>query len=113
LLTDSSSGVSALVTPRDILGTVRTGAGGEAGAEDLQLQYIQQRGRIVVGNMVVTSGSVDEPAEVDSIFPPGIPIGAVSKVDLEERRLYGRVHIKPYADIRDVQLVQVLTKKGR
>lgn len=113
LLTDSSSGVSALVAGRDILGTVRTGAGGEAGAEDLQLVYIQQRGRIAVGDMVVTSGSVDTPNEVESIFPAGIPIGEISKVDAEERRLYGRVHIKPYADIRDAQLVQVLTRRGR
>lgn len=113
LLTDSSSGVAAMIAKRNILGVVKTGAGGEAGADDLQMVFIQQRGRIVKGDMVVTSGTVDDPSRVDSIFPAGIPIGAVSEVDTEERRLYGRVHIQPYADMRDVQLVQVLTRGGR
>jgi rod shape-determining protein MreC len=113
LLTDSASGVAALIAPRNILGVVKTGAGGAAGAEDLQMVFIQQRGRIREGDMVVTSGTVDDPSRVDSIFPAGIPIGEVTEVDSEERRLYGRVHITPYADIRDSQLLQVLTRGGR
>lgn len=113
LMTDSASGVAAMVAKRNILGVIKTGAGGEAGADDLQMVFIQQRGRIAKGDMVVTSGTVDDPSKVDSIFPAGIPIGAVSEVDTEERRLYGRVHIQPYADMRDVQLVQVLTRGSR
>ncbi|MGH2958507.1 MAG: rod shape-determining protein MreC, partial [Solirubrobacterales bacterium] len=113
LLTDSASGVAALIAPRNILGVVKTGAGGEAGAEDLQMVFIQQRGRIAKGDMVVTSGTVEDPSRVDSIFPAGIPIGQVTEVDSEERRLYGRVHIEPYADIRDAQLLMVLTRGGR
>jgi cell shape-determining protein MreC len=112
-LTDSSSGVAALIAKRDILGVVKTGSGGSAGAEDLQMVFIQQRGRIVKGDMVVTSGTVEDPSKVDSIFPAGIPIGEVSEVDPEERTLYERVHIEPYADIRDAQLLQVLTRGGR
>lgn len=113
LLTDSSSGVSAVIAKRNILGVVKTGAGGEAGADDLQMVYIQQRSRIVKGEMVVTSGTVDSPSKIVSIFPAGIPIGAVSEVDAEERRLYRRIRIRPYADIRNVQLVQVLTRGRR
>jgi rod shape-determining protein MreC len=113
LLTDSSSGVASLIAKRNILGVVKTGAGGEAGAEDLQMVFIQQRGRIAKGDMVVTSGTVDDPSKVDSIFPAGIPIGAVTEVDAEERQLFKRVHLEPYADMRDVQLVQVLTRGGR
>jgi rod shape-determining protein MreC len=113
LLTDSTSKVSALIATRNILGLVQPGAGGEAGADDLQMAFIQQRKRIAKGDMVVTSGSVDDPSKVDSIFPAGIPIGEVSEIDAEERRLYGRVHIRPYADIRDAQLLQVLTRGGR
>ncbi len=110
LLTDSSSGVAAVVAKRNIFGVVKAGAGGEAGAEDLQLVYLLQRGAIRVRDMVVTSGTVEDPAKVDSLFPAGIPIGRVSQVDEEERRLYERVHIEPYADMRDVQLIQVLTR---
>lgn len=111
LLTDASSGVGAVIAKRNILGVVKTGAGGEAGAEDLQMVYLLQRGPIRVGDMVVTSGTVEDPERVDSLYPAGIPIGAVSKVDPEERRLYERVHIQPYADMRDVQLVQVLVRE--
>lgn len=111
LLTDSRSGVGAKVSGKNILGVVRTGSGGEAGASDLRLDYIRQRGSIRVGELVVTSGTVTEPSDVDSLFPPGIPIGEVSKVDSEERRLYGRVHIKPFADMQDISVVQVLTKR--
>ncbi|MBI4897304.1 MAG: rod shape-determining protein MreC [Actinobacteria bacterium] len=110
LLTDSSSGVGAVVSGKNILGIVQTGSGGEVGAEDLQLSYIRQRGTIRVGNMVVTSGTVSDPALVKSLFPAGIPIGSVSKVDLEERQLYGRVHLTPFADMRDLRIVEVLTR---
>lgn len=110
LLTDASSGVGAVIAKRNILGVVKTGAGGEAGAEDLQMVYLQQRGPIRVGDMVVTSGTVDNPEKVDSIYPTGIPIGQVSKVDEQERRLFGKIHIAPYADMRDVQIVQVLVR---
>lgn len=110
LLTDSSSGVAGRVAGKNILGIVKTGAGGRAGAEDLQLAYVRERGEIRVGNMVITSGTVTEPTEVESLFPAGIPIGEISRVDSEERQLYGRVHLKPFVDMRDIQIVQVLTK---
>ncbi|MFY9265531.1 MAG: rod shape-determining protein MreC [Solirubrobacterales bacterium] len=113
LLTDASSGVAGIVAGKKILGIVQTEAGGQAGADDLQLAYVRQRGAIRVGNIVVTSGTVNEPSQVTSLFPPGIPIGKVSKVDPEERQLYGRVHLNPFVDMRDIQIVEVLTRKGR
>lgn len=113
LLTDSASGVASMVAGKSILGIVKTGAGGSAGTGDLQLAYIPQRGAIRLGNIVVTSGTVSEPNQVDSLFPAGIPIGEISEVNGEERRLYGRVHLKPFVDMRDVQILEVLTAKGR
>jgi rod shape-determining protein MreC len=112
LLTDSSSGVGGMVAGKSVLGIVQTGSGGEAGADDLQLSYIRQRIAINVGNMVVTSGTVSLPSQVNSLFPPGIPIGQISKVDPEERQLYGRVHLMPFVDMRGLQIVEVLTRGG-
>lgn len=112
LLTDSSSGVAAMVAGKELLGVVQAGAGGESGADDLQLAYIRQRRPVRVGNMVVTSGTVSEPNDVKSLFPPGIPIGRISRVDPEERQLYGRVHLTPFVDVRDLQVVEVLTQGG-
>jgi rod shape-determining protein MreC len=111
LLTDSSSGVASMIAGKNILGVVKTGAGGQAGADDLQMAYIGQNGRIRPRNMVVTSGTVTDPTLVDSLFPPGIPIGAVSTVNTEERQLFNRVHLTPFVDMRNIQLVEVLAKK--
>lgn len=113
LLTDSSSGAAGMISGKSILGIVQAGSGGEAGADDLQLAYIRQRGTIGVGNTVVTSGTVSDPSLIRSLFPAGIPIGEVSKVDSEERQLYGRVHLTPYVDMRDLRIVEVLTERDR
>lgn len=112
LITDSSSGVAAIVPGRRILGIVRARAGGEAVAEDLYLDFIRQRGELRPREQVVTAGMVSDPDEVPSVFPAGIPIGAITKVDPEERDLYQRVHMRPYADMRELTLVQVLVKSG-
>jgi rod shape-determining protein MreC len=108
LITDPSSGVAAIVPGPRILGIVRARAGGEATAEDLYLDFIRQRGELRPRSQVVTAGEVTDPDEVPSVFPSGIPIGEITKVDPEERDLYQRVHMRPYADMRALQLVQVL-----
>lgn len=112
LITDSSSGVAAIVPGPRILGIVRARAGGEATAEDLLLDFIKQRGELRPGEQVVTAGNVSDPDDVPSVFPAGIPIGEITDVDPEERDLYQRVHMRPYADMRSLQLVQVLIPSG-
>ncbi len=112
LITDSSSGVAAIVPGPRILGVVRARAGGEADADDLLLDFIRQRGELRPGAQVVTVGEVTDPDDVPSVFPPGIPIGEIVKVDPEERDLYQRVHMRPYADMRSLRLVQVLIPEG-
>ena len=57
------------------------------------------------------SPPASSPTSVKSIFPRGIPIGRVSRVDLDEVELYQRVHIKPFADLRRIDFVQVLTQR--
>lgn len=109
LLPDSNSGVSAMVAGKSVMGIVQSGPGGQSG-DELQLTFIRQRAEIRVGDMIVTSGTVSDPGRVRSLFPIGIPIGEVSRVDAEERRLYGRVHVRSYVDMRDLQLVEVLTR---
>ena len=67
--------------------------------------------RVTEGTTVVTSG-FNSAASVESIFPRGIPIGRVTRVDPDEVELYQRVHIKPFADLRRVDFVQVLTRRA-
>jgi rod shape-determining protein MreC len=65
---------------------------------------------VTENTIVVTSGFTS--SKVESLFPRGIPIGEVTEVDLDEVELYQRVHIRPFADLRRIDIVQVLTRKG-
>jgi rod shape-determining protein MreC len=78
--------------------------------EDLLLEHVESGRRVTENTLVVTSGFTS--SRTESLFPRGIPIGRVTKVDLDELETYQRVHVKPFADLRRIDLVQVLTRKG-
>jgi rod shape-determining protein MreC len=104
LITDGSSAVSAEVVPLGASGIVTPQVGNP---NDLLLDYIQRGRDIVKGQTVVTSGFTS--SKLESLFPKGIPIGRVTRVEPGELELYQRVHIQPFADLRRMDYVQVLT----
>ena len=104
LITDESSSVSAEVMPEGSAGLVEPEVGNP---DDLLLNYVQKDANLKPGQTVLTSGFTS--GRGDSLFPRSIPIGQVKRVDPSEVELYQRVHIKPYADFRRVDYVQVLT----
>ncbi len=108
LITDASSAVSAQVMPNGANGIIRPQVGKP---DDLLLDFVERGRRVTKGATVVTSGF--RSSRVESNFPRGVPIGRVSRVDLDEVELYQRVHVKPFADLRRIDYVQVLTAKGR
>jgi rod shape-determining protein MreC len=108
LLTDASSAVSAQVMPEGANGIVKPEVGNP---RDLLLDFVEKGRRVTEGTTVVTSGFTS--SRVESLFPRGIPIGTVTEVDLDEIELYQRVHIKPFADLRRLDWMQVLTARGR
>jgi len=107
LITDGQSGVSAQVFPAGVTGVVRPEVGNP---DDLLLEHVESGRRVTEDTLVVTSGFTS--SRTESLFPRGIPIGRVTKVDLDELETYQRVHVKPFADMRRIDLVQVLTRKG-
>jgi rod shape-determining protein MreC len=107
LITDASSAVSAQVMPEGANGIVKPEVGNP---NDLLLDFVQKGRRVTEGTTVVTSGFTS--SRVESLFPRGIPIGRVTKVDLDEIALYQRVHMKPFADLRRLDFVQVLTRRS-
>ena len=107
LITDGESGVSAQVFPAGVTGVVRPEVGDP---EDLLLEHVESGRRVTENTLVVTSGF--KSSRTESLFPRGIPIGRVTKVDLDELETYQRVHVKPFADMRRIDLVQVLTRRG-
>jgi rod shape-determining protein MreC len=108
LITDEGSGVSATIDASGVTGIVQPAVGSP---NDLRLEFIRHADRIKTGQALVTSGT--SASRLPSLFPPGIPIGRVSKVDAQEVDLYQRVHVRPFAELRRLDYVQVLTRPGR
>ena len=106
LITDGQSGVSAQVLPMGVTGVMRPAVGNP---EDMLLESVESGGRVREHTLVVTSGFTS--SRLESLFPRGIPIGRVSKVDLDELESHQRVHVKPFADLRRLDIVQVLTRR--
>jgi rod shape-determining protein MreC len=99
--------VSAQVVPAGVTGVVRPEGGNP---EELLLEHVESGRRVTENTLVITSGFTSSKSE--SLFPRGIPIGRVTKVDLDELETYQRVHVKPLADLRRLDIVQVITRKG-
>jgi rod shape-determining protein MreC len=104
LITDADSAVTARVTPSGATGVVEPDVGNP---NDLQLDYLERGTNIAQGQMVVTAGF--STGDLGSIFPPGIPIGKITRASVEEQQAYQRVHLSPFADLRDMDFVKVLT----
>jgi rod shape-determining protein MreC len=104
LITDHRSAVSARVLPDGPLGVVKPEVGDP---DDLLLDFIQEDREISRGQRLVTAGSTA--SDLESLFPPGIPIGEVTNAEIQAQDTYQQVHLKPYADLRDFDYVQVLT----
>ena len=107
LITDGESAVSAMAVPDGTSGVVRTPVGDP---DDLQLDFVRKVNSIRKGQTVITSGF--RRGKLESLYPRGIPIGAIREVDSDELETYNRVHVEPFADFRRIDLVQVLTGGG-
>jgi rod shape-determining protein MreC len=103
LMTDHTSGVSAQVVPDGASGLVKARVGDPT---DLLLDFVEKGRPVLKGATVVTAGW--RSSKLESLFPRGIPIGRVTRVDTRERELYQRVHLRPFADLRRLNLVEVL-----
>jgi rod shape-determining protein MreC len=103
LIVDPSSAVSAQVLPDGKFGVVRPKVGNP---NDMQLQYLDKNTKVAKGDLVITSGTTD--AKLESLFPKGVPIGRVKRVDRDELDIYERIHIEPFADFKRMEFVQVL-----
>ncbi|MGE5635466.1 MAG: rod shape-determining protein MreC [Nocardioidaceae bacterium] len=106
LISDADSAVSAQVMPDGANGIAKPAVGDP---RELVLDYVEKGRRVSEGSTVVTSGF--KSSDVESLFPRGIPIGRVTKVDLDEVELYQRVHLRPFADLERLDWVQVLTRR--
>jgi rod shape-determining protein MreC len=105
LLTDQDFGVSALDAKSSEPLSVEAAPGTPG---DLLIDFVPNALAVRRGDSIVTAGTTSE--RLPSPFPPGILIGIVNRVDIGEGELDRRIHVKPAADLRRLDIVRVLTK---
>lgn len=108
LIADHSSAVSAKVVPLGAQGLVKPNVGDPG---DLILDFIDSTKHVHKGQAVVTAGWRAQ--TIESGFPPNLPIGEIAAAPIVEQEAQQQVHVRPYADLRDIDLVQVLTGGSR
>jgi rod shape-determining protein MreC len=104
LIADHESAVSAKIVPGGDQGVMKPSVGNP---DDLILEFLSSEKRVGKGQSVVTSGWSGQ--VVASGYPPNLPIGEVVEASLLEQEAQSQVHVRPFADLRDLDLVQVLT----
>jgi rod shape-determining protein MreC len=77
---------------------------------DLILDKLSSKDEVSPGQMVVTSGTTSTVNRFPSPYPHDIPIGRVTRVD-DPGTDDQQVHLVPFADLRRLDLVEVLTKR--
>ncbi len=108
LITDHTSAVSAKVLPGGAQGVVRPDVGDP---DDLILDFIQSARKLGAGQEVVTAGW--RARGLASLFPANLPIGEVTRAPILEQEASQQVHMRPYADLANLDIVQVLTGGDR
>lgn len=107
LITDESFAVSARALRSNEPGTLQPNFGSPG---DLLLDLVPNAREVREGERVVTAGSTS--SRLESLFPPNILIGTVRQVDIGEGELERTIHVKPAANLRALQWVEVLTEKA-
>jgi len=104
LITDPDNAVSAEVVPDGTMGVVTPVAGDP---DDLLLEFVDDTEAIDENQDVVTAGWSD--GVVSSAYPPGILVGRVTEAEVGEQEEFQRIHVTPFADLRQLDYLRVLT----
>lgn len=104
LITDPSSSVSVKVLNAvGDTGLLKPSVGDPL---DLLVQLLPRHAHIRQEAVVVSGGF--RTTRLESLYPPNIPIGRVTKADPEELASDQQVHVAPIADLRHLDFVQIL-----
>lgn len=98
LISDQSSGVGAILEKTRLQGVIRGTANGE-----VNLDRVMSDEQVQSGETVLTSGG-------DRVFPKGLPLGTVMKVQAGHDNFLN-IKIKPAANLGKLEEVLVLTEK--
>ena len=86
---------------------VRSVAFGEPGVEGglLELRFVSPSADVQEGDLITTSG-------VDGVYPPGLPVARVSRVERRAESAFARIYCKPLALVSGARYVLVLDPVG-
>jgi rod shape-determining protein MreC len=103
-----------LITDRDhaipVLNT-RTGARGVAygdtstHADAIELRFMAANADVAVGDLLTTSG-------VDGVYPPGLPVARIERVERRTEAIFARIYCAPLALVAGAAQVLVLAPVG-
>jgi rod shape-determining protein MreC len=106
LITDHDNAVSAQILPSGPTGIVEPEVGNPS---ELLLEFIDSNETILTNQILATAGWSDTTSGISSAYPPGIQIGRVSEAEAGQQGQLQEVHVEPFADLRNLDYVQVLT----
>lgn len=106
LITDTTTKVPARAGRQGVFGIVEPTSAGNP--TDLVMQFTQPNSELKVGDRVVTRGTEPEDRG-PSLYPVGLPIGDIRRIDNQDTDTQ-EVHVRPYADMRSLDFVQILTR---
>jgi rod shape-determining protein MreC len=104
LISDHSSAVAAKVVPQGVQGLVKPVVGD---SDELILDFLDSSIQVHRGETVVTAGWRAQ--GLTSLFPPNLPVGEVTSASIGEQEARQQVSVRPYADLRNLEMLQVLT----
>ena len=101
LINDQTSGVGAILEKSRLQGVLRGTPGGE-----IVLEKVMSDEPVQPGDKVLTSGG-------DQIFPKGLPVGSVTRIEksLPGSELFLNIRVKPAADLGRLEEVLVITQE--
>ena len=102
LLTDQDQAIPVQVL-RNGLRAVAFGGGG---AGTLELRFMAANAEIQNGDRLVTSG-------IDGVYPPGLPVASVTRIERDAEHSFARVVCKPAAGVDRGRFVLVLTNESK
>lgn len=106
LITDTTTKVPARAGRQGVFGIVEPTSAGNP--TDLVMQFTQPNAELKVNDRVVTRGTEPEDRG-PSLYPVGLPIGEIRRIDNQDTDTQ-EVHVRPYADMRSLDFVQILTR---
>jgi len=102
LLTDKDQAIPVQVV-RNGLRAVAFGAGASG---MLELRFMAANAEIQNGDRLVTSG-------IDGIYPPGLPVATVARVERDAAYAFARIVCQPAAGVESGRYVLVLANEAR